>query len=81
MRGVGGQLVHLKKGGRKPKVEGKETESRKEEKLLNAFLKLLKTVRYEAEPFSICSCDFGTKRKKKTPSKWPRILTPAAKEI
>ena len=73
--------MHLKKGGRKPKVEGKETESRKEEKLLNAFLKLLKTVRYEAEPFSICSCDFGTKRKKKTPSKWPRILTPAAKEI
>jgi len=38
-------------------------------------------VRYELEPFSTCSCDFGTKQKNKTPSKWPRILTPAIKEI
>jgi hypothetical protein len=58
-----------------------KTESRREEKLLNPFLKLLKTVSYEPEPFSTCSCDFGTKRKKKTLSKWPRILTPAAEEI
>jgi hypothetical protein len=58
-----------------------KTESRREEKLLNPFLKLLKTVSYEPKPFSTGSYDFGTKRKKKTPSKWPRILTPAAKEI
>jgi hypothetical protein len=59
----------------------KKTKSRREEKLLNRFLKLLKNVRCEPEPFSTCSCDFGTKKKNKTPSKWPRILTPAVKEI
>jgi hypothetical protein len=41
----------------------KKTKSRREEKLLNRFLKLLKNVRCEPEPFSTCSCDFGTKKK------------------
>jgi hypothetical protein len=50
-------------------------------RLSNPFLKLLKTVRYEPLPFYIILVILGLKRKKKTLSKWPRILTPAVEEI
>jgi hypothetical protein len=46
----------------------------------NPFLKLLKIVRYEPEPFSVVLMTLGLKRKNKTLSKWPKILTPAVKE-
>jgi hypothetical protein len=41
----------------------------------------LKTVRYEPLPFYTILVILGLKRKKKTLSKWPRILTPAVEEI
>jgi len=47
----------------------------------NPFLRLLKTVRYELEPFSTVLLTLGLKRKKKTLSKWPRILTSVVEEI
>jgi len=57
-----------------------ETGQKENNKPPNPFIKLLKIMRYEPKPFSTCSCDFETKIKKKPPSKWPKILTPAAKK-
>jgi len=68
------------KGRKTEQNKRKKTDSRGEERPLNPFLKLLKIIRYELKPFSSCSCDLGTKKEKGTPSKWPRILTPAIKE-
>jgi len=76
------------KQGRRENLEGwldnrwekEETRLREKNKPPNSFLKLLWSVRYEPQPFSTVLIILGSKWWTKTPNRWPRILTPAAKE-